>query len=97
LQSSAKYILPNGKQYATRVAGKGDMKMTRQDFANMETADLARLLGVRVTRGFSKGGYMVHKVICEGEANPMAELRPSKVRSFLIDAAISFDEGGAFA
>ena len=71
--------------------------MTRQDFANMETEDLARLLGVRVTRAFSKSGYMVRKVICEGENTPMAELRPSKVRAFLIDAAVSFDEGGAFA
>ena len=71
--------------------------MTRQDFANMETEDLARLLGVRVTRAISQNGYMVRKVICEGDKEPIAELRPSKVRAFLIDAAVSFDEGGAFA
>lgn len=70
--------------------------MTRQDFADMETADLTSLLGVRVTRGFSKNGYMVRKVICEGDSTPMAELRPSKVRGFLIDAAVSFEQGGAF-
>lgn len=71
--------------------------MNAQDFANMETEDLAALLGVRVARGFCKGGYMVRKVICIGDSTPIAELRASKVRAFLIEAAMDFEHGGAFA
>ena len=71
--------------------------MTLEKLANMETAELASILGVRVSRAMSKDGYMVHAVIMEGTNEVIAQTRPSRLRSFLIATVLDFEANGAFA